>query len=435
MIQQSQRAEANSTSFTRSSQPATPSPGKQPQTARRPSAHISPQSGQDQASSAGAASPPRETPQDTWLHDPNLSAALGFVPEKQGETGSEVASQPAESPESDARDESAIGASDSAEFEAEDKDLVQGLSSSLGMGSEEAEQLLENPDAVQQVASWDEQPPLHPPGRINADAIISGKLESDDPRTALGETLGKGSKGKLPYREQLEATFGRDLGDIDVVEGEDATLEQMGAKAATVGGAIVLPSSPSKELVAHEVTHALQDQEGSASSDPQRQVSRPGDASEREADMAVEAVRAGQPADVKQKSSAPVSRSLGAALRVLGRVAKAAWKWLRRRRVPKTKPKTKPKPKPKGTPNPYRKMTREQVLKSKRNYERLLKEHQQKLKDYKRDPFAHDNKGKLQGKSPEVQQKIIQGRIRELQRQINKHEGELEKIAEALRDM
>lgn len=73
-----------------------------------------------------------------------------------------------------------------------------------------------------------------------------------------------------------------------------------------------------------------------------------------------------------------------------------------------------------------------QLEKSKQSYEELIAEHEQKLADYKADPFAHDNKGILTNAPPEVQVKIIDGRIRSLEKQIAKQKGELEKILELL---
>ena len=83
--------------------------------------------------------------------------------------------------------------------------------------------------------------------------------------------------------------------------------------------------------------------------------------------------------------------------------------------------------------NPYTNRTRAENLRSKRSYEDLLAEHQQKLADYKRDPYAFDNQGLLRNAPNDtVRQSMIQGRIQALQGQINKHIGELAKINDAL---
>jgi len=79
--------------------------------------------------------------------------------------------------------------------------------------------------------------------------------------------------------------------------------------------------------------------------------------------------------------------------------------------------------------------TREELLKSKISYEKLIAEHQNKLESYKNNPYAHDNQGLLKNAQTEAtRQKIIQGRINALQQQINKQLGELEKINQLLRE-
>ncbi|HYO52474.1 hypothetical protein [Archangium sp.] len=82
---------------------------------------------------------------------------------------------------------------------------------------------------------------------------------------------------------------------------------------------------------------------------------------------------------------------------------------------------------------PYSNQTRQQLERSKRSYEELIREHEQKLADYRKNPLSQDNKGLLKNQPPDVQQKIIEGRIKELERQLEKQRSELEKINEAIR--
>ncbi|MDD2793852.1 MAG: hypothetical protein PHD73_11780 [Sediminibacterium sp.] len=70
--------------------------------------------------------------------------------------------------------------------------------------------------------------------------------------------------------------------------------------------------------------------------------------------------------------------------------------------------------------------------KSSKSLEKNVKEHEQKLKDYKADPDKNDNKGLLKDAKPEVREKIINGRVKELERQIKKNEGELRKANKQL---
>ena len=60
-------------------------------------------------------------------------------------------------------------------------------------------------------------------------------------------------------------------------------------------------------------------------------------------------------------------------------------------------------------------------------------EHAKKLDDYKSNPSAHDNQGLLaNAPSDEIREKIMQGRIAELESQIAKNNKEAEKAAEEL---
>ena len=81
--------------------------------------------------------------------------------------------------------------------------------------------------------------------------------------------------------------------------------------------------------------------------------------------------------------------------------------------------------------NSYQDLTPKQLSDAKKSYEDLIREHEEKLGDYINDPDSHDNKGVLQGVSPERRQKIINGRIRTLEKQLKKQKKELEKIKTA----
>jgi RHS repeat-associated protein len=81
---------------------------------------------------------------------------------------------------------------------------------------------------------------------------------------------------------------------------------------------------------------------------------------------------------------------------------------------------------------PYDNMSKGELEKSKKSYEDLIAEHKQKLADYKANPFKYDNKNLLSGKSKAIQDKIIEGRIKALEKQIKKQEGELKKILDRI---
>jgi len=70
--------------------------------------------------------------------------------------------------------------------------------------------------------------------------------------------------GELPHRADLEAAFGRDLSDVEAHTGPDAqqSAAAMGAEAYATGDHVVAPADASLFLVAHEVTHVLQQRDG-----------------------------------------------------------------------------------------------------------------------------------------------------------------------------
>lgn len=100
---------------------------------------------------------------------------------------------------------------------------------------------------------------------------------------------------------------------------------------------------------------------------------------------------------------------------------------------PKKPPSCKQNCKPKPSKNPYTNWSKEEIEKAIKSEKDLIKEHQQKLADYKRDPLKFDNKDTLKNaKDAETYNKIIQGRVKKLENDIRKHERELEKLKEAI---
>ncbi len=95
----------------------------------------------------------------------------------------------------------------------------------------------------------------------------------------------------LPGRERLEQSFGADLGDVRVAFGGDevaSLLAERGADAVAVGNSILFAdANPSPELVAHEVTHVIQQRRGG------------GGGGETEAETGAQAVASGQAFDVQ----------------------------------------------------------------------------------------------------------------------------------------
>lgn len=78
---------------------------------------------------------------------------------------------------------------------------------------------------------------------------------------------------------------------------------------------------------------------------------------------------------------------------------------------------------------------RAELIRSERSLEANVKEHEQKIADYKKDPDAHDHEGRLKNaKTPEIREKIIAGRLNKLAKDLKKNENELAKVRKTLKD-
>lgn len=126
--------------------------------------------------------------------------------------------------------------------------------------------------------------------------------------------------------------------------------------------------------------------------------------------------------------------------KIIAEILKQLGRLLRRKPPIKKPPKAPKKPpackkdcSPKPQKNQYNKLSEKEIKKAIESEKALIKEHQKKLADYKKDPLKYDNQGTLKSaKDPETYNKIIQGRIRKLENDILKHERELQKLREAL---
>ena len=78
------------------------------------------------------------------------------------------------------------------------------------------------------------------------------------------------------------------------------------------------------------------------------------------------------------------------------------------------------------------KQTKKQLFKSKVSYEALIREHEAKLAAYIRNPDKYDHLGVLKNVSSKIRQKIIKGRVSELQRQIKRQKKDLYTINDLL---
>ncbi|MEM6766207.1 MAG: RHS repeat-associated core domain-containing protein, partial [Bacteroidota bacterium] len=82
--------------------------------------------------------------------------------------------------------------------------------------------------------------------------------------------------------------------------------------------------------------------------------------------------------------------------------------------------------------NPFKDQSLDELQKSENSFQSLVKEHEKKLEDFKQDPDKFDNKGKLKDATPEIREKIINGRIKKLEKDIQKQKNELKKVQEEI---
>jgi hypothetical protein len=107
--------------------------------------------------------------------------------------------------------------------------------------------------------------PAAPPRATTPAASNSARAGAIDER--LQRAAAQASAG-VPHRERLESTFGLDLGHLRVVLGgdevADALAERNAEAVAFKDTLLFADANPAPELVAHEVTHALQQEKGGA---------------------------------------------------------------------------------------------------------------------------------------------------------------------------
>ncbi len=92
-----------------------------------------------------------------------------------------------------------------------------------------------------------------------------GAPPGDPPGVHAAAEAGVATPGSdLPHRGQLEGAFGLDLSSIVAHTGPEAqdTSRAMGANAYATGHHVILPQGAGVGLVAHEVTHVLQQEQG-----------------------------------------------------------------------------------------------------------------------------------------------------------------------------
>ena len=120
-----------------------------------------------------------------------------------------------------------------------------------------------------------------------------------------------GTGGEVPYRAQLEQSFGQDFGAVRAFLGCSDALDDLGAHAAARGDQVAFgTTAPSLELVAHEMAHVAQARaHGGGAVHAKDAVSSPDHAAEREADAVAAQVVRGERVRVSAAPRAGISLS------------------------------------------------------------------------------------------------------------------------------
>lgn len=140
----------------------------------------------------------------------------------------------------------------------------------------------------------------------------TGEAAAADPGAAFSQAT-SGGGGEVPFRGEMERSFGQDFSGVSAHVGKTEEMHSISAHAATNGEQIAFAdSSPSKELVAHELTHVVQQRQsgGPAATQNKDMLSDPGSASEREADAVASRVAAGEQVTVHEAPDTGLNASL-----------------------------------------------------------------------------------------------------------------------------
>ena len=122
------------------------------------------------------------------------------------------------------------------------------------------------------------------------------QIEAQSPVEAF-QTATSGAPRPVPYQQEMEAAFATDFSHVQAFVGDEAAqtgLASIEAQGAALGSQVAfVDENPSKELVAHELTHVVQ---AGGGVQPFSDVSQPTDAVEVEAQAVASRVAAGKPA-------------------------------------------------------------------------------------------------------------------------------------------
>ena len=117
-----------------------------------------------------------------------------------------------------------------------------------------------------------------------------GKGRRGNAKQTFGAATAAGGS-KVPHQAAMEQAFGQSFAGVQAFTSKKDEMQSLGANAAQHGEKVAFAdSSPSKELVAHELAHVVQARGGDTGSGD---LSKPGDRQEVQADQAAAAVMQG----------------------------------------------------------------------------------------------------------------------------------------------
>jgi hypothetical protein len=120
----------------------------------------------------------------------------------------------------------------------------------------------------------------------------------DEAPTELFDQATSGAAQKVPFLEDMEASFGQDFSDVEAHVGEKQEMSKMGARAAAMGDHVAFADTkPDRKTVAHELAHVVQQRNVDQNVARLSEVSSPSDEAEREANAVAAAVTSGEQVD------------------------------------------------------------------------------------------------------------------------------------------
>ncbi len=151
--------------------------------------------------------------------------------------------------------------------------------------------------------------------RLLAQRSGDGAFDLDDATAnRINQARSGGQALDGPVQTQMSESMGADFSGVRVHTGSEAHQlnEQLSAKAFTTGqdvffreGAYSPQSGSGQELIAHELTHVVQQGSGAVGGGSTMRVNAPGDEFEQEADSVAKTVTTGTPVPTAQRQELP----------------------------------------------------------------------------------------------------------------------------------